>query len=140
MNDRDKLIQTRDVLSSIVGDINVHLTTPGTPVDPVPPTDPVTPPGGGTPPNTGGMDISDGAIKTLGYVNDGQTITVYVNRPGMIEVVPVSGTTIKSRSDPWGTESIIGGASVSYQRQVPGGMYPFSVVTIGGNIAVVFRG
>ncbi len=103
-----------------------------------PPTLPPNPPPPPPPPvNTGGIDISDGAIKNLGYVNDDQPVSVFVDRPGLIEVVPVSGTTIKMRADVYGIESLIGG---SYQRRVLGGTYTVTVRTIGGNIAVVFRG
>lgn len=114
-----------------------------------PPVDP-TPPGGGgggggdppIPPNTGGgVDISDGAMWRPPFqVQDDQTVSVYVNRPGLIEVVPVSGTVIHSRTDAWGTEALIGGASVSYQRNVPGGTYNFSIRSLQGLIGVIFRG
>lgn len=136
MTDRDFITSIRDQCNTQLGTV-----VPPGPVEPPPPTGGGGGGGGGgtIPPATGGMDISDGAIRTLGYVYDNQITNVWVNRPGMIEVVPVSGTQIKSRTDNYGTESGMA-QSASYQRQVQAGTYSFSVESIGGNIAVVFRG
>lgn len=81
-----------------------------------------------------GNDLSDGTPRTF-VLADGQQQTVTFNRAGTVRVWGYSGTQVDSVTD-HETRSLAG-TTAWYDRELPAGSYTFSVVSRGGNIAVM---